>query len=63
MKKYEADKMLSEKFNELNEKTKEAKTDEQYIMLVDGMLKIYTILANTDGFEFGFPENSSEIGS
>ena len=63
MKKHEADLMLSEKFNELNEKTKEAKTDEQYIMLVDGMLKIYTILANTDGFEFGFPENSSEMGS
>lgn len=63
MKKYEADLMLSEKFNELNEKTKEAKTDEQYIMLVDGMLKIYTILDNADGFEFGFPNNSSEMGS
>ncbi len=67
MKKREADKLLAEQFKQLNRKADEvAKCDltEEYVQLVDSMLKVYTVLSSSeDGFESDFGTTPTTIGS
>lgn len=55
MTKQKADKMLMEHFEELDRKADVAAetedTNEEYMQLVDSMLKVYTMLAGTNGFD------------
>ena len=67
MKKREADKLLAEQFKQLNRKADiaaEADDNEEYMQLVDSMLKVYTILSSSeDGFESDFGTTPTTIGS
>lgn len=63
MTKYEADIMLQQKMEKLNGRTENA-SNEECVQLIDSMLKVYTILANSDGFDSEFSEAPSpNIGS
>ena len=53
MTKHEADKKLQKKFEELNGKTESAESNVEYMQLVDSMLKVYTVLVGSGGFESG----------
>lgn len=65
MTKEQADKMLHQKFEEMNSKTESAQDTDEYIQMVDGMLKVYTILCEADGFEKteGKAVNTTQLGS
>ncbi len=67
MKKREADKLLADHFKELDRKADiaaEADDNEEYMQLVDSMLKVYTVLSSSeDGFESDFGTTPSTIGS
>ena len=64
MTKHEAEVILQEKINELDSKTKTAENTEEYLQLVDGITKIYTMLAGADGFEDERPKMSTaNLGS
>ena len=51
MTKAQADNMLVERFNALNERAEKAETSEELIALTDSMLKVYMLLANAGSFE------------
>lgn len=63
MTKCEADKMLQEKMAELSDRAQKA-DNKECIELVDSMLKVYAVLAGSDGFDNEFGNTiSPNIGS
>lgn len=57
----EANQLLINQLEKTNEKTESAKDTDEYLSLVDGMLKVYTILTEANAFENGnFPESKSD---
>lgn len=61
MTKKQADQMLLKQLETLNTKTKSAKDTEEHLRIVDGMLKIYSIVSGVNGFENEeFPNSQSD---
>ena len=57
----EANQLLINQLEKMNEKTESAKNTDEYLSLVDGMLKVYTILTEANAFENeNFPESKSD---